>query len=247
MSVTTTEHDPIEPDGHDSDDDHGHHGHGPAVEGAENPGGEHETAFQRDQKERLLIWLLISGDALFLILEVFTWFYLRTLNTSGLWNGAACTKGNPCTDGLGNPINGPITRADPKYAIIIAVLTVIAAGFVWTAESAAKRGAGKRSVSTHAGLSVLFVLAAVAMQIYQFQVLPFTTIDGGYASTYEFFMGSTLAHLILLAFLLIGLWSRAARGRYEGKTWYRVRVIRFFAVWIAVSTVVLVVVAALFY
>jgi heme/copper-type cytochrome/quinol oxidase subunit 3 len=243
MSITTTEHDPAGPDDHD---DHGH-GHGPAVEGAENPGGEHETAFKRDQKERLLMWLFISGDALFLVLEVFTWFYLRTLNTSGLWNGAACTKVSPCADGLANPITAPITKADPKHAIIIAVLTVVSAAFVWAAESAAKKGSGKRSVSTMAGLSVVFVLAAVAWQIYQFQVLPFTTIDGSYASTYEFFMGSTLAHLILLAFILIGLWIRSSRGRYEGQTWYRVRLIRFFAVWIAVSTVVLVTVGALFY
>ncbi len=240
MSITVTDHD----DHAHGDDDHGH---GPAVEGAENPGGEHETAFKRDQKERLLIWLLIGGDALFLVLEVFTWFYLRTLNTSGLWNGALCTKANPCTDGLGNPITAPITRADPKHAIIIAVLTVIAAAFVWVAESNAKKGSGKRAVAGAAGVAVIFMLAAVAWQIYQFQVIPFTTIDGAYASTYEFFMGSTLAHLILLTFLGLGLWVRAGKGRYEGQTWYRVRIIRFFAVWIAISTVILVTVAAIFY
>ena len=50
------------------------------------------------------------------------------------------------------------------------------------------------------------------MQIYQFQVIPFTTIDGAYASTYEFFMGSTLAHLILLRFIILGLWIRAQQG-----------------------------------
>jgi hypothetical protein len=242
MSITTTDHDE-----HAHDDGHDGHGHGPAVEGAENPGGQHETAYKRDQKERLLIWLLIGGDLLFLVLEVFTWFYLRTLNVNGMWNGALCTKANPCTDGLGNPITAPITRADPKYAIIIGVLAVVAAGFVWVAEVNAKNGKGKRSVAGAAGIALAFMLAAVAFQIYQFQVLPFTTIDGAYASTYEFFMGSTLAHLILLAFLGMGLWIRAGKGRYEGKTWYRVRIIRFFAVWIAISTVVLVTVGAIFY
>jgi hypothetical protein len=239
MSITTTEHDE-----HAHDDGHGH---GPAVEGAENPGGQHETAFARDQKERLLIWLLIGGDLVFLVLEVFTWFYLRSLNVSGMWNGALCTKANPCTDVLGNPITAPITKADPKHAIIIAVLTIVAAGFVWLAESNAKKGSGKRSVAGAAGIAVVFMLAAVAWQIYQFQVIPFTTIDGAYASTYEFFMGSTLAHLTLLTFLGMGLWVRAGKGRYEGKTWYRVRIIRYFAVWIAISTAVLLVVGALFY
>ena len=242
MSITTTEHD----DTHGHDDAHGH-GHGPAVEGAENPGGQHETAYKRDQKERLALWLLIGGDLLFLVLEVFTWFYLRSLNVSGLWNGALCTKAHPCTDGLGNPITAPIPKADPKHAVIIAVLTIIAAGFVWLAESNAKRGTGKSSVTTAAWAGLVFMLAAVGWQIYQFQVLPFTTIDGAYASTYEFFMGSTLAHLILLAFVGAGLAVRAGKGRYEGRTWYRVRLIRFFAVWIAISTVVLVAVGALFY
>lgn len=235
MAITEAEH------GHDD------HGHGPAVEGAENPGGEHESAFRRDQKERLLIWLLIAGDAFFLILELFTWFYLRALNTSGLWNGAACTKANPCTDGLGNPITSPITRANPVHGIIISICAVLAAAFIWMAESAAKRDAGRRSVAGAAGLGFLFLLAAIGVQIYQFQILPFTTIDGAYASTYEFFMGSTLAHLILMAFISLGLWLRASKGRYDGGTWYRVRVIRFFAVWIALSTVILVAVGALFY
>ncbi len=76
-------------------------------------GSHHETAEQRDQKERLAIWLFIAGDALFLLLELFTWFYLRALNTSGMWRGAACSKANPCTDGLGNPITREVAKADP--------------------------------------------------------------------------------------------------------------------------------------
>ena len=199
MAITETDH---------SAEDHGH---GPAVAGAENPGGEHETAYKRDQKERLLIWLLIGGDLLFLVLEVFTWFYLRALNVNGLWNGAQCTKANPCTDGLGNPITAPITRADPKHAIIIAVLTVIVGGLRLDGRVGRQEGR-QASVAGLAGLGFLFMLAAIGWQIYQFQVIPFTTIDGAYASTYEFFMGSTLAHLILLAFIGWACGSGPARA-----------------------------------
>jgi len=241
MSITTTEL-----DSHGHDDEHGH-GHGPAVPGAENPGGEHESAVQRDNKERLMIGLFISGDALFLILELFAWFYLRSLNVNGMWNGAQCSKANPCTDGLGNPIVAQIPKANPLHSIAIAVLVIICAAFVWLAESLAKRQAGKRAVAGASGIAVLFLLGAVAWQIYQFQVLPFTTIDGAYASTFEFFIGSTLAHLILLLFIVIGLWVRAGKGRYEGGTWYRVRIIRYFAVWIAVSSAILALTSTLFY
>ncbi len=239
MSVTTTE---IDSHGHDDE-----HGHGPIVPGAENPGGEHESASKRDQKERLMIGLFISGDALFLILELFAWFYLRSLNVGGLWNGAQCSKASPCADGLGNPIVAQIPKANPWHSIAIACLAIGCAAFVWVAESAAKRQAGKRAVAGASGIALLFLLGAVAWQIYQFQVLPFTTIDGAYASTFEYFIGSTLAHLILLLFIVLGLWIRASKGRYEGGTWHRIRIIRYFAVWIAVSCVVLALTSTLFY
>ena len=112
MTTTTIEHGgSLEPEGD---------GHG-AVEG----GGHHETRAQRHFKERLALWLLIGGDALFLLLELFTWFYLRALNTNGMWRGAACTKANACTDGLGNPITSEIPKAGITYTLVIAALTVV--------------------------------------------------------------------------------------------------------------------------
>ena len=166
-----------------------------------------------------LIWLFIGGDALFLVLELFTWFYLRALNINGLWNGALCTKANPCTDGLGNPITAPITKANPRHSVVIAVLAVIAAAFVWVAESHAKKGSGQAGGAPAAAWLALAVHAGRrrAGRCYQFQVLPFTTIDGAYASTYEFFMGSTLAHLILLAFIGIGPVDPGRQGTLRGR------------------------------
>jgi heme/copper-type cytochrome/quinol oxidase subunit 3 len=237
MSTTTAEHDATE--------DHGH-GSGPAAEGAENPGGQHESAEERDKKERLALWLFIGGDFVFLALEVFAWFYLRTLNTNGLWNAAKCTKDAGCVDGLGNPLVGPIPKAAIWHPIVILGLTVVSALLVWMAESAARNKSAKGAVSGAAFGALAFMLAAIALQIYQFQVLPFTTIQGAFPSVYEFFMGSTLAHLLLMAFILMGLWMRASKGRYAGGTWHRVRLIRIFAVWIAISTGVLAIVGSFF-
>lgn len=244
MSITTTDH---ETPGHGESHGDDGHGHGPAVEGAENPGGEHETAYKRDQKERLMLWLFIGGDLLFLVLEIFTWFYLRTLNVNGLWNGALCTKANPCTDGLGNPITAQIPKANPWHSVAIAVLTILCAAFIWLAESAAKKQSGKSTVTGLSVVGLLFLVGAVVWQCVQFGVLPFTTIQGAYASTFLFFIGSTLGHLILLLFVVVGLCIRAGKGRYEGGTWYRIRLIRFFVVWIAISTAALAIVSSLFY
>lgn len=209
-------------------------------------GGHHETREERHLKERIALWLLIAGDGLFLLLELFTWFYLRALNTNGMWRGAACTKANPCTDGLGNPITSEIPKAGLSWTLVIAALTVVAALVVWRVEVTAQRQAPRRIISATAGLAVLVVLAAIVVQCLQFGYLPFTTIDGSYASSYEFFMGSTVAHLGLLAFVLLGLWLRARAGKYDGGYWFQVGLIRFVTVWIAVVTCVLAATVILF-
>jgi len=233
MTVVTSEHgESLRPHEEAGGDGHGE-------------GGHHETLEQRDRKERLAVWLFIAGDALILILELFTWFYLKALNTNGMWRGAACTTASPCTDGLGNPITHEIAKANPSYTIVVALLAVCVALAFWGTESSARKSQ-RSSITAFGGLGLLGLLAAVAVQCYQFGALPFSTIDGTYASTFEFFMGSTLAHLILLTFIGIGLLNRARLGRYDGGRWYQLRLIRVFAVWIAASVCILALVMSLF-
>jgi heme/copper-type cytochrome/quinol oxidase subunit 3 len=234
VTVTTTEHeDPQE----DPQDD------GRSIEAV---AGHHESREQRHFKERLAVWLFIGGDLIFLLMELFFWFYLRALNTNGLWRGADCSKANPCTDGLGNPITSEIAKANPAYTLSIAGLTVIAALFVWRVEVASSRQDKRGVISGFAAVGLVFLLAAVVVQCVQFGKLPFTTIDGSYASTFIYFMGSTLGHLLLLSFLVFALWNRARKGKYDGGHWYQVRVNRIFATWIAISTCVLALVMVLF-
>jgi heme/copper-type cytochrome/quinol oxidase subunit 3 len=208
--------------------------------------GHHESREQRHFKERLALWLFIGGDLVFLLMELFYWFYLRALNTNGMWRGAACSKANPCTDGLGNPITSEIAKANPAYTLIIAGLAVVAALAIWRTEVASRNQEKRGVISGTAALGLVFLLAAIVVQCIQFGKLPFTTIDGSYASTFTFFMGSTLGHLLLLSFLIFALWNRARKGKYDGGHWYQVRVNRVFAVWIAISTCVLALVMVLF-
>jgi heme/copper-type cytochrome/quinol oxidase subunit 3 len=208
--------------------------------------GHHETREQRHFKERLALWLFIGGDLVFLLMELFYWFYLRALNTNGLWRGADCSKANPCTDGLGNPITAEITKANPAYTLTVAGLVVIAAVVIWRVEAVSRAQAKRGVISGTAALGLIFLLAAVVVQCIQFGKLPFTTIDGSYASTFIYFMGSTLGHLLLLTFLIFALWNRARVGKYDGGHWYQVRLNRMFATWIAISTCVLALVMVLF-
>jgi heme/copper-type cytochrome/quinol oxidase subunit 3 len=233
VTVTTTEQE----DPGDPQDD------GRSIEAV---AGHHETREQRHFKERLALWLFIGGDLVFLLMELFYWFYLRALNTNGLWRGADCSKANPCTDGLGNPITAEITKANPAYTLTVAGLVVIAALFIWRVEAVSRAQAKRGVISGTAALGLIFLLAAVVVQCIQFGKLPFTTIDGSYASTFIYFMGSTLGHLLLLTFLIFALWNRARVGKYDGGHWYQVRLNRMFATWIAISTCVLALVMVLF-
>lgn len=228
----------VEPDRHEAAGTHA------GGDGA--PPGHHETPAQRHVKEHLALWLFIGGDAVFVALEIFTWFYLRALDTNGMWRGAACSVSHPCTDGLGNSITHEIPKAGPWFTIAIALLVVVAALFTWGVEHSAREHRGNGAVSTWAGAGALVLLAAVVVQCAQFGDLPFTTVDGAYASSFELLMGSTLAHLLLLTFIGTGLWNRARVGRYGDGRWHQVRVIRIFTTWCATAACVLAAVMILF-
>ena len=219
---------------------------GDAPQGHATEGGHHETPAQRHQKEHMATWMFIGGDAVFFALEIFFWFYLRSLNTTGMWIGAKCSKLNPCTDGLGNPITHPIPKAAIGYTLGVAALIIVSAAFIWFAEIQGRDGASRKALTPLLGLGVLFSLAAIGLQFYQFQVLPFTTIDGTYASVFTFFMGSNIAHFLLVATIGTGLMNRARIGKYDNHNWYQIHSGRLFAVWVAFSCAVLAVIASFF-
>jgi len=234
---------------HDSHDGHGDgHGHGYYEEG----GNHHDTPQQKHRKEHIAVWLFIFGDVVFFALELFFWFYLRANNTGGMWRAANCgpkttsSPTNTCTDLLGNPITHEIQKAAPIHSIAVMVLIVICAAFVWFAEVQARQGASRKVTTPLTGLALIFVLGALAWQFYQFQVLPFTTIDGAYASTFEFFMGSNVAHFLLVLTIVLGLFFRSRGGKFENGRWYQLHLSRLFVVWIALSAVILGLVSILF-
>ena len=212
----------------------------------EHTGGHHESPQERHKKEHMATWLFIGGDMVFFALEIFFWFYLRTLNTNGMWIGAQCSKANPCTDGLGNPITSPIVQEVKWHTLLVAGLIIVSAAFIWIAEVRARESAPKAVVTPLLGFGLVFCLAAIAVQFWQFQVLPFTTIDGAYASLFEFFMGSNIAHFLIVLVIAMGIFNRSRQGKYENGNWYQLHLARLFAVWVAVSCTILAIIASFF-
>jgi hypothetical protein len=89
-----------------------------------------------------------------------------------------------------------------------------------------------------AGIVVAAVLLGDLPQIFvainDSLTMSYTTYDSAMMAI----LASTIFHLAVLSFLGLGLAIRSARGAVNGDRWYQVRLVRFFWVWVAVSSVV---------
>jgi heme/copper-type cytochrome/quinol oxidase subunit 3 len=217
-----------------------------APEGGHVEGGHHESPQSRHKKEHIAVWMFIGGDAIFVLLEIFVWFYLRSLNTNGMWRGTNCSKANACTDGLGNPMTSSVPKAAAIHTVAIFALMLISAGIIWFTEVQARQGATRKTTTPLSVLALLVLLGAIVWQIVQFSLVPFSTIDGTYASTFLFYMGSNLAHFLIVLTIATGLVFRSRKGKFESGNWYQLHLSRLFWTWVAVSTTLLGLVAILF-
>jgi heme/copper-type cytochrome/quinol oxidase subunit 3 len=217
-------------------------------EGNDHHSAPHFTPAERHRMEHIATWMFIGGDFVFFILEIFSWFYLRTMNTNGMWRGTLCTQAHQCAAGgsTGFMLTHPVTKADPLWTYLVGGIIIVSAVFVWFAESQARDGATRKTTAPLLAIGMAFVLAAIAVQLYQFQILPFQTVDGSYASVFMFFMGANIGHFVITLVVVAGIWNRARMGKYEDGVWYQLHLVRLWIVWVALSSAILAIVAAVF-
>jgi hypothetical protein len=131
--------------------------------------------------------LAIGGLAFLFGCFVFTYFYLRSLNSSGRWQGSG------------------FVAPSLWIGTTIMLLAVLSAGVHYFGLQRIK--AGHKGTWQIDGLAALGLgLAAVAFQIYQLTDLPFPPGSSGYASTftgfYAVFLTVQLAAMVWLEMLL---------------------------------------------
>jgi heme/copper-type cytochrome/quinol oxidase subunit 3 len=170
--------------------------------------------------QRLGVILLIAGDAVFVLSLVFTYFYLRGLNTDGAW----IPKGS-ATLGAGS---GWVLAG-------VAVLSALA--YRW-GELGIRAGERGRLVAGTT-LALVLVLADLGLLIGRLATMPFTTTTGSYASTVITMAGAYLVHLLITALLGVAIWNRARRGLFSADTNWHVRLVGYWWSWIAVTAVLL--------
>jgi heme/copper-type cytochrome/quinol oxidase subunit 3 len=219
--------------------------------------GHHEAPEVVDARQRLGIWLFIGADVVTVGALLFTYLYLRGVDTGGHWSSLLGYKGNLHTYQYWDNAADNGTLAAPKLIYpgwlsaglqwFVAGLTVVSAAVIWQGEKMLRATKNAKSFSSVAIVGVLLALAGVVVSAIMLSEIPqvFVAANDSLTMSYTTYDSaimaiviSTLGHLVLLAFLGLGLAIRSARGVISGDKWYQVRLVRYFWVWVAISAVV---------
>jgi heme/copper-type cytochrome/quinol oxidase subunit 3 len=134
--------------------------------------------------------IFAAGEAFFFMAFLFAFFYLRALNSNGIWRG------------------WPHHLPHPSLAFgIVILLCVLGASAAALAGSYVRPAVWRPALIAALGLS----LAAVALQAAQFSSLGFGPTDGGYASVFVGWTGTFTLFLLGVAYwmttVLTGSWA----------------------------------------
>jgi heme/copper-type cytochrome/quinol oxidase subunit 3 len=219
--------------------------------------GHHEPPEKVDARQRVGIWLFIGADVIVVAALLFTYLYLRGVNTAGHWMEMNGLKGSLHSYSYyANAYeNGTLPNPKPVYVGTLsgglqwftAAITVVSAAVLWFGEKGLRARKNAKAFSSTAVLATILAVVGIVVCAIQLKDIPqiFVGINDSVTMSYTTYdsammaiIGSTLGHLVLLAFLGLGLAIRSARGVISGDKWYQVRLVRYFWVWVAVSVVV---------
>jgi len=167
---------------------------------------------------RLGVGFIIVADASFVMAMLFSYRYLRGLNTEGAWVPA-----------------GSATAPIWSSWVLAAGLVLSAVVFRW-GEKGIRGGDSGRLVLASAVGVVLLVAVAVG-QVVQIAGFPFAIAASAYASTMYLLAGANLFHLLLTLFLGLAMWNRARVGKYSATENWQVGIVSLWWAWVALAAV----------
>ncbi|MCX6451246.1 MAG: hypothetical protein NTZ31_06080 [Actinobacteria bacterium] len=172
------------------------------------------------RRERLGVRILIVADASFVFAMVFSYFYLRNLNTNGGWI----------------PKDGHTFSVASGWVVVLPLIV-----------GAILHKIGQRNLKTIGTISIITLvvyLYGLYYQIHQIMNMPFIVKDtggfeGAYASSWVLIAGANAFHYIIASFLALGLVIRARRANVDPtlEKW-RMRTAASWFTWIAISGVI---------
>jgi heme/copper-type cytochrome/quinol oxidase subunit 3 len=182
----------------------------------------HESPEKVTGRELVGLWLFIAGDAIILIALLFTYLYLRGLNTSNLW--------------MPHGVHG----VSDVMTWLTVVVVALSAWAVWVGEKTTQRGGRGASA---AAMATLLAVVGFALTIISITKIPHSInatsgvrmVSGSYASSLLSIDISNAVHLALLTFLGLCVIVRTRKGLISQATPSHGRLIRIFWVWVLVS------------
>lgn len=222
-----------------------------------NVSAHHEAPEVVDHRQRLGIWLFIAGDVVTTSALIFTYLYLRAVDTGGHWmsivglpaNGRSADEVQSVLDNGGSMLHIIEAPLSASFSWVLALVMVASAAIYWFGEKQLRASdAGRKAFVAISAVAGLVVLAYIVLSIIQLRQVPqywrvehdsslwvYTT----YGSCMLALGVSAVIHAIVLAFLSFGSATRAAVGVIGHDRWFQVRLVRYFWVWVALSTVIL--------
>jgi heme/copper-type cytochrome/quinol oxidase subunit 3 len=237
---------------HDQD----RHGGGGEGHGGDD-GGHHESPEVIDGRQRMAVWLFIGGDMVILAGLLFTYLYLRGVNTDGHWMNMLGYTGHSWSyyynvlfvkgGSLPNPTIVSVKPISAGFYWFVTLVTALSAAVLWSGERRLRMSKDAKAFVPIAALATIVAVVALVLTIIQLRQIPeiFATQNDSaymaytsYSSAILVLEGSALIHLVFLSFLGLGLTIRTSRGVINADKWYQVRLVRLFWVWVAVSSVI---------
>jgi len=162
--------------------------------------------------------LLIFADASFVAALLFSYLYLRGLNTENAWLRP-----------------GQATAPIGVSWLIAAGVVLSAVAFRWALRSI-EAGAESRFVAG-ALLALGVLVIDIVGQVLQLMNFPFGVEDSAYSSAMYTLAGANLVHLLLTAFLGVAMWNRGRLHIYSATSFWQVRLVSLWWSWVSLAAV----------
>ncbi len=162
--------------------------------------------------------LLIVADGAFVASLIFSYLYLRGLNTEKAWLAA-----------------GQQTAAIWVAWLISGLLAVSALIFRWGQQGI--QAGSERRLLTGATFALLVLIADAVIQVIQLVQFPFGIDTSAYSSTIYTMAGANLFHLLLTIFLGIAMVNRTRAHIYSDTSNWQVRLVGVWWTWIALAAI----------
>lgn len=171
-----------------------------------------------EAKVRLGMKFYVLTDVIFVVFLFTSYIWLRAYNTEGNW----------FPKGTGLP--------DANTTNVLTLLIAVSGVCFFVAYLGAR---ANNQLLIRGGLVAALVLeiAALVGQINFMGHLPFTTVNGSFASTFIMLSGYHVYHLLIALFLGVGVTHRALRGRYSRDKMLGIVTVGYFWYWTALMPI----------